>query len=341
MTRQPRAQIVWDMHDLGAGRGLEVGPLDRPLVRRDEADVRYLDVLDTDGLRAHYGPDPSVVTENLVEVDYALIDGGRTRTVREAAGHDAPFAWVVACHVVEHVPDVVGWLGELAELVEDDGSLLLVVPDLRYTFDLHRAPTTLGAMVEAHDNGETRPSVRAVLDHTQQIVFVDAAAAWRGARPGVVARRRTLADAWADVRRTRDGEYVDCHVWTFTPDLFLTQLRDLRLSGLSAWSVEELVPTPRDELEFYVRLRRVPRGVDAAVADLPDELGPADERPHWMPAADAAEAEIERLRRRVRRQRKRLEAQRAELRALRSSTRWRVGSAVAAPVERLRRALRR
>ena len=73
--------------------------------------------------------------------------------------------------------------------------------------------------------------------------------------------------------RARSGEYVDCHVWLFTPDTFLAQLRDLRRMGLSSWYVEQQRATLRDDLEFLVRLRRIPRGVDGR-ADPDGELAP-------------------------------------------------------------------
>lgn len=338
--RPVRTQRYWDLLDFGVGRGVEIGPLHRMLVRREEADVRYLDVFDTETLRANYAQDPNVPVDQIPDIDYPLIADGRTRTMREAAGHDAPFDWVVASHVVEHVPDVIGWLAELAELVRDDGAVVLAVPDKRYTFDLHRPPTTVGAMLLAHESGDTSPSTRAVFDHFHQHVTAAAQSLWAGARPGGDARTYGMQRAWRDVGRRREGEYVDAHVWMFTPDLFATQLRDLRRSGLSSWYVEELVPTPRHDLEFRVRLRRIPRSVDATL-DPPDEVVPDDERPFWLQDADAAAAEIAQLQRTVRRQRRRIRRQQKELAAVRSSVRWRVGNAVVGPVSRVVSGVRR
>ncbi|THI93750.1 hypothetical protein E7Z54_20625 [Nocardioides sp.] len=50
---------------------------------------------------------------------------------RRAAQAGAPFDWVFASRVIEHVPDLVGWLEQTESLVVEDGALVLVVPDRR------------------------------------------------------------------------------------------------------------------------------------------------------------------------------------------------------------------
>ncbi|WP_051246326.1 methyltransferase domain-containing protein [Nocardioides halotolerans] len=279
-----RRPLYWELGDFGQGRGLEIGPLHRALVRRDEADVRYLDVRDRAGLVEWYTEmDPDVVVEDIVEVDYVLIQpDGRTVTMVEAAREGAPFDWVMASHVVEHVPDLIGWLAELAELVADDGRVVLAVPDRRFTFDAYRPLTTVGQMVQAHLDGDTRPSTRAVYDHYAGTVDYNHGNLWRGERPFFDGPRFGAAIAEEQLERTLAGEYVDSHVWLFTPDSLLRQLRELRLSGRSEWFVDAIVPTPRDEIEFRVRLRRIPRGADATVEDLPGEIVAEGDRPEWV-----------------------------------------------------------
>ncbi len=279
-----RRALYWELGDFGQGRGLEIGPLHRVLVPRDQADVRYLDVQDRAGLVKWYEEmDPDVVIEDIVEVDYFLIQpDGRTLTMAEAASEGAPFDWVVASHVIEHIPDLIGWLAELAELVADHGRVVLAVPDRRFTFDAYRPLTTVGQMIQAHLDGDTRPSARAVYDHYAGTVDYNHENLWRGERPFYDGPRFGAASAEEQLRRTRDGEYVDSHVWLFTPDTFLRQLRELRLSGRSEWFVDEIVPTPRDDIEFRVRLRRIPRGADATVETYPGEVVAEGERPEWV-----------------------------------------------------------
>lgn len=118
--------------------------MDSPLDTKDVADVRYVDVLDQDGLRDRYASHAAVHGADIPEIDFALIspDGPRSLAAATAAGGSN--AWVIASHVVEHVPDVIGWLSDIAEVLLNDGRLVLVVPDMRYTFDIHRHQTTSG-----------------------------------------------------------------------------------------------------------------------------------------------------------------------------------------------------
>ena len=278
-----RRRHYWALHDFGQGHGLEIGPLHRAIVERGKGDVSYLDLMDREGLMAFYAAEGHGVDVSLIpEIDIVLSQpDGQTISAAEAAKSGAPYDWVVASHVIEHVPDEIGWLADIAELVADDGALVLAVPDKRYTADLHRPPTTVGQLLEAHLNRDERPSVRAVYDHFSSVVGYDKIDLWRGITTGYDARQHTLQEATEQVDRTRDGEHVDCHVWLYTPDTFLRQMRELRLLGRSAWYVEEMVATQRDDNEFRVRMRRIPRYADPT-GEQPREVVSGSDRPEWV-----------------------------------------------------------
>jgi SAM-dependent methyltransferase len=312
----PRRRSYWDLYDFSVGKGLEIGPLHRAMATREEAQVHYVDVLDREGLVRHYADDPAVPAERIPEIDYPLIQSdGRTLDLVEATAAGAPFDWVIASHVIEHVPDVIGWLRELAEIVVDDGVLVLAVPDRRYCFDAHRPPTTLGQMVAAHRRGDRRPAVGSVFDYFADSVDYDIKALWRGELPSLDRRIHDSALTWAKVEAAEAGEYVDCHVWLFSPDSFLQQLHDLRASGLSSWYVERLEPTPRNDLEFRVLLRRLPRGSDA-IAPLDAEVTSPLRLPAWL---HESRVQVDELDAKVRRLQARLDRRNTELARLRRS----------------------
>jgi len=325
-TPDRRIRTVTGLFDFSSGHGLEVGPLHRPLVSRQTADVSYVDVYPRERLAQEHACSPHIVIEDIPEIDFPLWDGERVRTIEEAAKDGAPFDWIYASHVIEHVPDVIGWLQQLEAISSDHGALILVVPDRRYTFDVHRPPTTVGEMLLAHDRGDTIPSVRAVYDHHRSAVSAAAPKLWQREMPGYDARIHHLAYVQRQLERTRAGEYVDCHVWTFTDSSFTEQVGELGDLGLTTWWVEALRPVPRNGIEFVVVLRRGERPADHHV-DLPS-------RPDWLshvkpaaakpPVAKKAAAKkraaqpqppdggLTRLRRRIRRKIRRWRRQRAK-----------------------------
>ncbi|GAB2880786.1 class I SAM-dependent methyltransferase [Nocardioides pacificus] len=349
-----RQRRLWDLHDLSTGRGLEIGPLHHALVPRAHADVRYLDVFDRAGLIESYASDPNVDPALIPEIDFALYDGERVRSLPEAVGAGGPFDWVVASHVIEHVPDVVGWLAQIAEVTVDDGRLLLMVPDRRYCFDVHRPGTTVGQMLQAHELGDVVPSVRAVYDYKRGHAVTRAGAAWKGRPPGYENRIYSLEQVLEQVARARSGEYVDSHVWTFTPGTLAEQLVELRRLGLSDWTIEELRPTLRNELEFSVVLQRLPRDPSARPAPSPDEPGADVRMPDWVEESAKLRADLVESRSRLRRRRERITQLQAELAASRASNqglrrelestrrswRWRIGGAATRPIGIVRRRLR-
>lgn len=258
-----RRERLGALVDLRSGIGLEIGPLDSPIATIPPFDVRYADVLDTEGLRQHYGNDPAVATERIVDVDFPLQTVDGMRTLAQAAAPCAPYRWAIASHVIEHVPDLVGWLADVAALLEDGGRLALVVPDRRFTFDAIRPATTVGQILQSHSLHETTPSERAVYDHFRSMVNASAASLWAGEAPQGMPRQHSFEVA-ASMRETAlRGEYVDSHVWVFTPSEFVANLDDLVQLDLCVFTVEQVLPTQRDELEFIVLLRRLPRDTTA------------------------------------------------------------------------------
>ena len=212
---------------------------------------------------------------------------------------------------------------------------MLVVPDKRYTFDLHRPPTTVGAMVQAHSDADAIPSIRAVYDHFHAALTVDARDLWNRRQDPHPERIYSETEAGSYIAR-RGVSHVDPHVWIFTPELFLSQMNELRRRGLSQWYVARCEPTPFERLEFYVRLRRVDPDTDST-APIADEVVPDDDRPHWMIEIADLRAQLEDLNRRLDRQRRRSRRLRRRLKTVETSRRWRVAGLLAAPTRLWRR----
>ena len=251
---------VESLIDRSAGTGLEIGPLATPVVTSPPWDVRYVDVFDAESLREHYRHDPNVAEADIVDVDFVLRHEGGLRSLAEAAAPGGPYRWAVASHVAVHVPDLIGWFADLATLLADGARLFLMLPDRRYTFDVRRPPTTVGQLLEAHTRRDVEPSERAVYDHFRSVIpQISPADLWAGVSVATAASIHTAEQAAAFRELARQGHYVDCHVWVFTPDELVAQLADLSELGLLDFAVEYLMPTPVDDIEFTLVLRRLPR----------------------------------------------------------------------------------
>lgn len=247
--------------DLAHGRGLEIGPLTSPVVTKDEGDIYYLDHLSVEDLKKKYEHEP-VELDKIVQIDYVLHPEGLQKTV----GNDR-FDYVIASHVIEHIPDMVGWLHQIANILNDGGILSLVIPDKRFTFDINRRVSLPADIIGAHLDGYTRFSTRMMYDFASEcMVEVETSDAWRDSQQFVDAPRRwDLNEVMRKCTRNIAGEYVDCHCHVFTPASFIVILRHLIEQNMLPYKVVSFLETQENEIEFYVGLQKVnPKTVSKA-----------------------------------------------------------------------------
>lgn len=125
------------MLDLAAQEGIEIGPLNHPVVERSQGRIFYADHASTADLRRKYAADPNVPVDQIVSVDYVLGD----RTIAEAVG-SRQFDYAVASHVIEHVPDLIGFCNDLSKCYAPAVSCALPFPtrDSRSTISVVPRP---------------------------------------------------------------------------------------------------------------------------------------------------------------------------------------------------------
>jgi SAM-dependent methyltransferase len=232
------------------GLGLEIGPLHAGIVpKRDGFSVEILDHASTAALREKYRGQPAVDTALIEEVDY-VSDG---RGLLETIGQPERYDWIVASHVIEHVPDLAGFLLDCQALLRPRGTLVLAVPDKRRCFDALRPPTSTGAVLQAHFDHRTRHPPGTIFDHFADHVYKGGRETWDRAAVGAMTLRHDLALAWDACRMAaQSAAYVDSHGWVFTPSSFRLILRDLNEIGVVA--MRELRFMPTDGAEFIVTL---------------------------------------------------------------------------------------
>jgi SAM-dependent methyltransferase len=306
--------------DVRTMRGLEIGALHRPRVRKTDGPIFYVDHYTTDELRERYSANEQTRPHlaEIVEVDF-VIKGDRS--LSDVAGEQAPFDYVIASHLIEHVPDPVGWLQDVARLLRPRGVVSLVVPDKRFCFDVNRVETQPRDWIEWHLRRLTVPTFSQLFDFFANVVTidgsVDTAGLWAGAATYAGVRRRDVPDADKAayemcLQQQRTGEYFDVHGAVYTPRSFLALMELTARLGLHDFELGEFFPTEVNTLEFFASLRRLEDGARGSAAQLESfrsRLGVQEEWDH------AGELDRERGRR--------VQAE-AALAAMAGSRSWRV-----------------
>ena len=237
--------------DLPNLRGVEIGPLDRPLVRREDGPITYVDYCDILSLKMTYRNSPSVRVSR-IQLDVAL----GQRSLAEALAQHMPFDYVVASHVIEHTPDLIGWMHQLRDILVDGGQVRLAIPDRRFTFDYPRRESTVAEALAAYLDKAKRPTRQAMFDFFLNMGPVDLSEAW--CRPPIVKPQYTVAEAIAKVEAdgTQSGAYFDIHAWVFTPHSFADLMATLAMQRLMPFACASFTDTQPHTLEFLVNARQ-------------------------------------------------------------------------------------
>jgi len=232
------------------GRGLEIGAYDRPLYGPTEANVQFLDYYTTEELAdwaRRDGLDPSMI----VPVSYVVKQYNFADEIHEK------FDYIVASHVIEHIPDIITWLQNAERVLLPGGRLFLVVPDKRFTFDHLRPLSTVDMIVQAFEERRTRPTYDAVFENIYMHRHVDARLVWDGEQsPEDLPKRFDYETASRISTEFYEREDRGVHSHVFTSDTFIAIVDELfrrRLIGLKRVGFH---PTWNPNNEFFVALER-------------------------------------------------------------------------------------
>ena len=117
---------------------------------------------------------------------------GDSLGIHEAVADQAPFDYVIASHLIEHIPDPITWLSDIASVLRPSGILSLVIPDKRFTFDMNRRTTEISDLVDAYLRRLRHPSFKQAYDFISKEITetVDLVAVWAG--------NTRLSPVWSD-----------------------------------------------------------------------------------------------------------------------------------------------
>lgn len=233
------------------GRGLEFGPSHNPVAPKSAGfRVETVDHLNREGLVEKYR-DHGVDLDRIETVDHVWTGQPLTELISDHGQYD----WIIASHVIEHVPNFIGFVNQCAILLKPDGVLSLAVPDLRYSFDCLRWPTTTGELIQADLDKRRRHAPGKVFDYFATVVKRNGHIVWADPGPGDFTSVHTFEQAAQLMRRAIETEiYCDFHTWVFTPTSFRMAVADLRQLGLLDLGEKSFLDTVSGE--FHVTLSR-------------------------------------------------------------------------------------
>lgn len=211
---------------------LEIGPSYNPIIREsDGADVRVMDHAPKSELVSKYAAF-GVDTAEIGEVDFVTTD------LSEVASMGEKFGLVVASHVIEHTTDFIRFFLDCETLLSAGGSIALIVPDMRYSFDCFRPVSTPGNMIDAHLAGREL-HLGALFDHHTYFCLNNGQMAWGPNDPNSLEFIHSSGMSRAPLDRVlATAEYEDAHEWVFTPESFRFIVSELREAKFINFGIE-------------------------------------------------------------------------------------------------------
>lgn len=88
--------------------------------------------------------DYHVNLDNIEEVDFVW----KGEKYSDLTGKKKYYDWIIASHVVEHIPDLISFFKGCDAILKDDGVISLAVPDKRYCFDHYRPITGISKIID-------------------------------------------------------------------------------------------------------------------------------------------------------------------------------------------------
>lgn len=240
----------------GKQTGLEFGPLTSPIVTRDMGSVRYVDHATTEELREKCAPWGTIDISKIVDVDYVWAN----EKLKQLTSKECPFDYVIASHVVEHVPDFIGWFKEIRSVLRTGGILSLAIPDKRFTFDYLCQLTKPADILEAYLLQSKKPSSRQIFDYKSGYVNRNRDFTW--SLKEKLIHEHSISESWEITQNAfRDNKYEDVHCWVFTELSFLELLKTLVSLDLFDFTITKFFG--RTGIEFFVSLEVIDSDINS------------------------------------------------------------------------------
>lgn len=239
-------------------RILEVGPLNRPVICKNEyKNVYYTDIRSTDEIKALYTGNEYLKTtginvdvSTIENIDYVLRD-----SYEETFLKTEKFDYVVASNVLEHVPDLIFTLKDIGTVLKSGGKLCVIYPDKRYCFDHFREAVSFRDAFDTFIRGPEQ-NARLVFDFYMSVVKENSPVKyWYPNEIESLIPQNEFKKANDLYQEALDGKIIDdVHYWPFTDIGFARFLYDCIRARLLPFHCVGIYPTQEKGIEFLTVL---------------------------------------------------------------------------------------
>jgi SAM-dependent methyltransferase len=235
---------------------LELGPSFSPVAPKSGGWKSWsVDHADQASLREKYRNEPAVDVAKIEPVDFIWRDGELDAAIPKE--HHNTFDACIASHVIEHMPNPIGFFKSAERLLKPTGVISLAIPDKRFCFDYFKNPSLTGEFLEANLLNQNRHSKKTAFNNVAYEITSDGRSGWGQHCVKNLSFVYTLFDAqriFEDTDASESALYVDHHAWYYTPSSFRLVLLELNALDLLDWVIDGEFPS--EGVEFYVTLKR-------------------------------------------------------------------------------------
>lgn len=242
-----RAQLKELYQDL-TWPGLEFGPSYHPLFKKSDGyNIEIVDYKSQDDLKKFYEPQ-NIDTSQIEHVDYLWKGESLNDLIPKK------YKIITANHLLEHLPNLIGFLTECENLLEDDGLFIISLPDKRLCFDYFRQNTSLAQLIDASMRGDIKPTYGAIVEHIFYATKRNNSISWG------FDYERSNFEFVHEIPNARHAaersatDFIDVHSWVFTPSTFREIINSLNLLGYTTFNVFKEYPP--SGCEFYSVLKK-------------------------------------------------------------------------------------
>jgi hypothetical protein len=249
--------------------GIEIGPFFNPIAPKAKGwNTTIVDFTDTESLiriaQTHTAPVIREMAGNIEPVDIVWRNVNLVESALRIRSKG--FDYLIASHVIEHIPDIITFLQQISALASEGFVLSLAVPDYRLTFDFFRPISNTPHALLAYREKRTIHSPETMFDTYAYMVHRDGAACWLPGAGGQLQLVEPLEEShrkYLDYLQASMGgtqAYVDTHCWIFTPSSFHLMILELNALGYIDFAVtnwEQGIGS-----EFLVQLEKHPIGLN-------------------------------------------------------------------------------